>query len=361
MINSISYSLEEAEKGILVAFPTPSDLKPQNQYILYFDTPIVLPQNQSNTVSFEPSNGSYSVYGSNTFSPTVFMKIKSLHKNQTKTLLRLIIKDVSNTILYTDYILIICYPQSVVSITGKLLSSNSSNLGPNGGSLLQITGSKESTSSISVGSIISGPGLEVSLNRVSKTTTISTSSSMLSLSDISNLFVGMTAFKQDGSSLGTVTSIDSTANTITLSKTVTLAANSTVTFSRDSTSGSIVVKSIVSDTIFELNQQIGNSVEYSGTYTLTTVVGCSANSTDSTTIQSSLYIILNKENNWTYTVKNQIIAQFIPENDQNLVVFLPVKNITTLAQETQPAPIPEVSTIKLGGRVLSDSVPISNI
>lgn len=360
MINTVSYSVEEAENGVVVTFPVPSGLKSQNQYILYFDTPVSLPENPSNVINFEPSNGSYSVFGSSTFVPTVFVKIKSLHKNQTKTLLRLTIKDINNTVIYNDYILIICYPQLIVSITGKLLSSNSANLGPNGGSLIQITGSDESTSSITVDAIVSGPGLDVSLNRISKTVSSAVSASAeIPLLDTLNVYAGMTAFKQDGTSIGTVVSIDNNSQ-ITLSKVATLNKDAIITFSRDNALQFISVKSIISDTIFELNQQIGNTLEYSGTYSLKTVLGCS-NSIESNTIQSQLYTLLNKENNWTYMVKNQIIAQFIPDPGVDLIIFLPVKNTTLLAQDNQPAPIPEVSIVKLGGRVLNDSVCISSL
>jgi hypothetical protein len=365
MINTVNYSLEEAEKGIVISFPTPSNLKQQNQYILYFDTPVSLPQSPANVINFEPSNGSYSIFGSNLFNPTVFIKIKSLRKTQTKTLLRLIIKDTSNTIIYTDYILIVCYPESVVSVTGKLLSSSSSNLGPNGGSLIQITGNNESTSSIVIGSTIQGPGLDQSLNRVSKTVSTAVSSSTsITLANVSTLAVGMSAYKQDGTSLGSIVSIDEATSTVVLSKSVTLNANIIIVFANSGSGSAIItVKSIVSDTVFELNQQIGNSIEYTGIYSLTTIFGCFT-STESTTIESPLYTILDENNNWTYKVKDQIIAQFIPETSvltSNLIIFLPIKNTTLLAKDSLPAPIPEVSIIKLGGRVLNDSICISNI
>lgn len=366
MINTVNYSLEDAENGIIVNFPVPSNLIKQDQYILYFDAPVSLPNNAGNTVVFEPSDGSYAVFGSNTFTPVTFVKIKSSRKTQTKTLIRLTIKDTNNTILYTDYLLVVCYPESTVSINGKLLSYNASNLGPNGGSLIQITGNNESTSSVSVGSTVSGPGLDQSSNRVSKKVLEATSSTNIKLNDIADLFVGMLAYKQDGTSLGSISSINSETSVIVLSKTVTLNANTNIVFviNGSNDSGIITVKSIVSPTVFELNQQIGNGIEYSGTYVITTFFGCFTQ-TDTTTVQSPLYTVLDKNNNWTYKIKNQIIAQFIPDQENiifsNLVLFLPLKNTTLLAKDSQPAPIPEISIIKLGGRAFNDSICVSNI
>lgn len=361
MINSISYPVEEAEKGFLLTFPVPTDLKAKNQYILYFDAPVSLPQDPPNAISFEPSNGSYSVYGSSNFIPTVFVKIKSLHNTQTKTLIRLIIKDTNNTILYTDYVIVICYPKSVISISGKLLAYNSANTGPNGGSLLRVNDIV--ASSISVGSIVSGPGLDSSVNSsISKILTAATTSSVLSLSNVSAIVVGMSAAKQNGSFLGKVILVNDSSNSVALDNPVQLPANSVILFSKDNSSKSIKVKSILSTDTLEISELIGNTIELLGTYTFTTVFGCSnTKQSDSLALESEIYIILNRENNWTYTVKNQVIAQFITENDQNIVIFLPIKNINSLDLENQPPPIPEVSVIKLGGRVLNDSIPVSNI
>ena len=95
MINTQSYSLEQGEKGISISFPKPpiSITNRENKYILYFDNPVLIPRNQSVSVSYEPSGGSYIINGSSDFIPKVFIKIKSLKKIQTKTLLRLNIKD----------------------------------------------------------------------------------------------------------------------------------------------------------------------------------------------------------------------------------------------------------------------------
>jgi hypothetical protein len=161
MITTQNYSLEEGQKGVIVYFPIPSSIKKQIEYILYFDTPINLPKNPPTTITFEPPSGSYSIQGSASLVPKIFMKVKALQKIQTKTLLRLTIKDTKNNILHIDYILIICSPQSEVNVSGTLLvySQGVSPLGPNGGALIQIDDATGSSSSITVGSYVTGPGL----------------------------------------------------------------------------------------------------------------------------------------------------------------------------------------------------------
>jgi hypothetical protein len=290
MLNTLQFSLEQAEDGVLVSFPVPVKLPPKDRYILYFDSPVSLPSNSNNTITFEPMNGSYTIIGTSSFVPKVFIKIKSLYRIQSKTLIRLIIKDITNTIIYTDYILVICSPESSTTLSGKLLIPNAGGIGPNGGSLIQITGSNQSTSTILVGDKVVGPGVP--------------------------------------------------------------------------DSPPVYVKSIVSSLMFELSRAMGNNLELSGSYTITRVLECVDPAAISNTVSSTLYTILDYINNWTYKVRDQIIAQFAVDdidNNQELMVFLPIKNTALLAKDDAPYPIPETSIIKVGGRVINDTIPISDI
>jgi len=290
MLNTLEVSLDQAEAGILVNFPTPANLKIKDRYIVYFDTPISLPTNAGTSVVFQPSNGEYTIIGTAPFIPKVFIQVKSLYRIQTKTLVRLIIKDTSNAIIYTDYILLLCSPESTTSLSGKILIPNAGGIGPNGGSLIQITGSNQSTSTILVGDRVTGPGIP---------------------------------------------------------------------------SGSkIYVKSIINSLTFELNQVITTNTELSGTFVLVRSLECVDPSKISNTVSSVIYTILDNINNWTYKIRDQIIAKFIvddPDNNSDIVLLLPIKNTALLAKDDSPHPIPETSIIKVGGRVINDTIPISDI
>lgn len=290
MLNTLEVSLDQAEEGILVNFPTPTNLKVKDRYIVYFDAPISLPTNTGTSISFQPLNGEYTIIGTTPFTPKIFVQIKSLYRIQTKTLVRLIIKDTSNAIIYTDYILLICSPESTTSLSGKLLIPNAGGIGPNGGSLIQITGSNQSTSTILVGDRVTGPGIP---------------------------------------------------------------------------SGSkIYVKSIINSLTFELTQVITTNTELSGTFVLVRSLECVDPSKISNTSSSVIYTILDNINNWTYKIRDQIIAKFIvddPDNNSDIVLLLPIKNTALLAKDDFPHPIPETSIIKVGGRVINDTIPISDI
>lgn len=291
MINTKNFSVDEAESGVLISFPTPTGLKPRDNYILYFDAPVILPDNSGTTVTFQPSDGSYAILGAQTFTPKVFIQIKSLYEIQTQTLLRLTIKDTSNTLLYSDYMMVICSPESSYTLTGKILNTtNNINIGPNGGGIFQITGSNQSTSTILVGDTIKGPGIPIAEN--------------------------------------------------------------------------VTVKSIISGLVFELSKLIPSASDISGTYTLSRIYGCTDPAKIPKTSTITTYTILDYINNWTYKIRNQIIAKFVIDdinNNQDLVIFLPVKNTALLAKNDSPTPIPAVSVVKVGGRVIQDTVPVSDI
>lgn len=155
----LNYSLEEGEAGFLLNFPIDrSQLKKRDAYIISFDSPISLPRNPPNTILFEPPAATYTVYGENTFVPKIFVKIRSLHRAQTKTLIRLTIKDIYNTILYMNYITIVCSPESLVKLNASLLpSNNGTNIGGSGGSLIRLDIPEAGT--LNIGMTVVGPGI----------------------------------------------------------------------------------------------------------------------------------------------------------------------------------------------------------
>jgi hypothetical protein len=159
MINTINHSLEEGEAGLLLRFNVDlKQLKKRDQYIIQFDSPVSLPYDPPVTLTFTPDPPSYSIINSGGIIPQIFVKIKSLHRAETKTLLRLTIKDVYNTILYVDYLLIICSPQATLKFDASLLPSNAAgNVGDNGGSRIRLA--QPNTIRLDVGMSVSGPGL----------------------------------------------------------------------------------------------------------------------------------------------------------------------------------------------------------
>jgi hypothetical protein len=95
MINTINHSLEEGEAGLLLRFNVDlAQLKKRDQYIVQFDSPVSLPYDPPISLSYTPDPPSYSIINSGGIIPQIFVKIKSLHRAETKTLLRLTIKDI---------------------------------------------------------------------------------------------------------------------------------------------------------------------------------------------------------------------------------------------------------------------------
>jgi hypothetical protein len=169
MINTINHSLEEGEAGLLLRFNVDlAQLKKRDQYIVQFDSPVSLPYDPPVTLSFTPDPPSYSIINSGGIIPQIFVKIKSLHRAETKTLLRLTIKDVYNNILYIDYLLIVCSPQSTLKFDASLLPSNiAGNIGDNGGSRIKL--SQPNTIRLDKGMSVKGPGLSDSISYTIRT------------------------------------------------------------------------------------------------------------------------------------------------------------------------------------------------
>ena len=282
MIPIKNFSTVEGDSGILLEFPPPTGLSQQPIYLVSFDCPMVLPDTFTSNVSFEPSAG-YEVYGDSNFIPTTIVKIRSVKKIQTKNLIRLHIKDRYNNILYTDYILIICSPQEVIKITGRLNNATMGNVGPNGYSTIDIIGDDQTSNNFVIGASVTGPGIP--------------------------------------------------------------------------TTGNISVASIITDQRFELSSVMSPSSlpggAWEGSYTVSLSTACINPDKLLESVSSIVYTILDSANNWTYKIKGQIIAQFIKKSNINndIVIFLPVKNTALLADPDVPSPIPAITSIKAGGRV----------
>lgn len=292
MINTINHSLEEGEEGLLLRFNVNmTQLKKRDQYVISFDSPVSLPYDPPVTLFFTPDPPSYSIINTSSIFPQIFVKIKSLHRAETKTLIRLTIKDIYNTVLYTDYLLVICSPQSTLRLEGSLLPSNiSSNIGDNGGSLIRI--SQSGTVRLNEDMTVTGPGLP--------------------------------------------------------------------------TDDTFFIRSISNDLV-ELNKLVersDNSRAINGTFTFTRSTSCVDPSSLSARSNQPTYTILDFSNNWTYSIGGRIIAQFILSNRNNnldTIVLLPIKNASLLNNPDVPANIPSVSVIKGGGRVMNDTVCLSQL
>jgi hypothetical protein len=178
MINSFNFSLQECECGVVASFANPSGTLPKrDQYILYFDLESSLPNDIPSNININPD--SYIISGTNDFIPKAIVKIQSVHRGETQSLLKLTIKDSLNKSLYTNYAKIICSPTSTVVLAGNL-QSPPDNLGVNGGSLLNVSSTEELDTGMSVTasnitqptyvtSIVNGTQLELSRNLNSST------------------------------------------------------------------------------------------------------------------------------------------------------------------------------------------------
>lgn len=290
MIPTVNYSLEEVENGVMLSFNVPvSGIKPKDQYIVYFDCPVTLPENPPTTVSFEPSSGSYVIFGQANLKPKAFTKIKSVHRSQTQSLIRLTIKDTLNTTLYIDYLLVVATPQTTIELSASLLSTSTvGNIGPRGGSIIRLGTNTGNMSQLDVGMIVKGPGIPQSAQPY-------------------------------------------------------------------------YIVNLLTNTDIELDRLISTNVTLSGTYQFIRQVGC----VDATSLLKrtavATYTVLDSHNNWTYKVNNKLIAKFIPYQDNDTVVLLPIKNSSLLTAADEPLPIPDITIIQAGGRLMGDTSCVSEI
>jgi hypothetical protein len=98
--------------------------------------------------------------------------------------------------------------------------------------------------------------------------------------------------------------------------------------------------------------------EYSGSFTITKseCVGINLH-------EYPKYTILDQSNNWTYSINDKILAQFIPNNIQNsydAVIMLPLKDFSTL-DDNQPQSMPLIASVVVGGTVGHMLTPVTDI
>lgn len=166
-IKRANVSLEEGDAGFLLTFPPPpsGSVPIKDQYIFSFDAPYRLPLSPKSDVIFSPNSNddpekeSY-IKSSIDDSSQIGIQIKSIHKAETQTLVRLQIKDIYNNLLYTDYILVICTPTKVINLLGTIVTSTEKR-GPNNGRVLRVRSDEaiDAVSQILTRMQVTGPGI----------------------------------------------------------------------------------------------------------------------------------------------------------------------------------------------------------
>ena len=150
-MNNSSFTLTECECGVSISFPSPGkSLLRRDEYLVYFDIESSLPVSPPSTISVFPK--SYNIISDNNFIGKVGIKIGSVHRGETQTLLKMSVKDKYNVLLYTDYNRVVCAPQNIVERGDVTVIPGRS--GPNGNSILSVE-----TSSLDVGMMVTGPGI----------------------------------------------------------------------------------------------------------------------------------------------------------------------------------------------------------
>lgn len=155
MLNTFNAGLQACSCGLTLNFNNPSgEIPKKDEYFLEFKLDSSLPTN-ANTVTLSPE--SYVISGSNNFIPQVVARVKSIHRGETQSLIRLTIKDRYNKQLYTDYIRLVCSPVATVTLKGSIIrATTTAGLGPNGFTTMSVV----STQDLDVGMMITGPGID---------------------------------------------------------------------------------------------------------------------------------------------------------------------------------------------------------
>lgn len=332
MICTDTYTTSQLESGIMLSFKPPvrigcdntntdntniefaTDINPAEEYFYYFDYVRIFPDKPAPTIEFTPASGSYTMRGNKSFSPKIFVKIKTTHSSQIQVLFRMTIKDRYNKILYIDYILIATKSVESFTLNASILNStNPSNIGPNGGSIIQIADTDlgvnrggllgDSTSFnagnltlIRAGMEIDGPGIPENLKPIY----------------IKGLIFG-------------------TSNQFEL--TTLIPWNNTDTSPREGLYTFTKNQSCIPPEVIEEREKVGN------------------------------YIVLNKNNNWKYIFQNRVIAIFYREDqdDEDITIFLPVKNSSLLPNREDSSEIALAPITKIAGRVMGDTQCITEI
>lgn len=325
-IKRINKSLEEGDRGFLLSFPKPPEgsVAKRDLYSFNFDIPNKgrLPQEPEARVIFTPHNRKIvngieqddlekaSFFGSSLENNiNLGISIKSIHKAETKTLVRLQIRDIYNTLLYTDYILVICSPVETIRLSAQLLprfTSNIDSIGPNGGRVLRINTTEGDAIDL-IGQLFTrmrvvGPGIP------------------------SDQIITISSF------------IDDNRTDIELLP------------------------------FFETDIDNENLRPFRGIYSFTNVFSCSSEEDLKEIAFNDRFIILEKENNWSYYFRQNLIAQFVPysglfadPNWENISVLLDIKNFEALIKENSSSRIPLSVFIDAAGRVINDSVCLNSI
>jgi hypothetical protein len=243
---------------------------------------------------------SYVISGSNRSSLTTIVKAKLSHKIRTKILVRLLIKNTANIVVHNNYILINCaLNNTTFSINGKILLESPGNYGPNGGRLFAMSETNQLAPSL----VTEGDVLTNTL-----------------IPDTTKVTIGK--------------NIDP----FTFELKVTAA------------DGSVIESSI--------NNPKLSGYEYSGSFTITKseCVGINLH-------QYPKYTVLDQYNNWTYSINDRILAQFIPDdisNSYDAIIMLPLKDFSSL-NEDKPQSIPIIAPIVVGGVVGQMLTPVTDI
>lgn len=172
-IKTLNKSIEDGEKGFLLVFPAPQTgaVSIKDLYVLDFEVADRLPKVELNSdrnhrISFIPSLENDSekasiLTTSISSNINIGLKITSIHKAETRTLIKLKIKDIYNTVLYIDYILVICSPKQTISLPAQLVpGSSTDSIGPNGGRILTVNNTNEELlSQLFSRMIVQGPGI----------------------------------------------------------------------------------------------------------------------------------------------------------------------------------------------------------
>jgi hypothetical protein len=313
-IKKINKSLEEADKGFLLSFPAPpsGSIKQQDIYRYDFDVAYRLPLTPLSEITFTPSlpnNPSKASYLASFVNSNINigLSIKSIHKSETQTLIRLNIKDIYNNLLYTDYISIICSPKQSFQLKGEILSrfaGNTEAIGPNGGRILRISMADTTTDALSQllrRMRVEGPGIPPDQNII-----------------INNF-------------------IDDNRSDIELLP------------------------------FFDIANEFTSNSRSRGTYRFSIVTSCTS-AEDLKAIEfNNQYIVLDYNNNWSFSFQNKKIAFFIPNTGlstnsiENIAILLDVKNFDTLIGENTPNSVFFSSLIYAAGRDFSDTTCISSL
>jgi hypothetical protein len=314
-IKRVNKSLEEGDKGFLLSFPKPppGSVVPKDLYSFNFDIPDKgrLPISPQSAVIFTPhipSNQEKAFFlGSSLDSNiNIGISIKSIHKAETKTLVRLQIKDIFNKILYTDYILVICSPLETVRLSAQLLprfTNSIDSIGPNGGRVLRINtienGGINLLSQLFTRMRVTGPGIP------------------------SDQIISIASF------------IDDNRTDIEILP------------------------------FFETDRDVDNNFIYRGVYSFTNVFSCPSEEDLKEISFNNQFLILEQSNNWSYYFRQNLIAQFVPNTGvsdwENISILLNTKNFEALIKENTASRIPSSVFIDAAGRVINDSICLNSI